>query len=98
MGLTPGVRVSNWVKLRPFNGRSFTMVCVTTVPNSDVEVRTCAAVACTVTVCMEDPTFRVKSKLVVWFTSSVNSACVTASNPSLLALRVYCPGRMFRIT
>ena len=65
IGLTPGVNVSNWVKFRPFNGRSFTDFVVMTVPSSDVVDSTVDRFAVTVSVCWEDPTESLKSSVAV---------------------------------
>ena len=70
MFATPVVIVSNWVKLRPFKGRSLTSLVVTTVPSSELEVCNAAAVAVTVMLLVA-----------IWLTCSVTAGCDTAANP-----------------
>ena len=52
----PGVRISNWVKLRPFSGSSFRGFSPITVPNSEVEDCSNGASALTVTDSLTSPT------------------------------------------
>jgi hypothetical protein len=68
--LTPGVRLSSWVKFRPFNGRSLTCCFTTATPSSEVEVSSDTAFACTLTTSVTAPVLSVKSKVAVWLTSS----------------------------
>src|SRR5580704_6239511 len=65
MGLTPGVGVKNWVKLRPLRGRSLTGFVLMTVPSSEVVDSTVDRLAVTVTTWVEDPTLNVKSSFPV---------------------------------
>jgi hypothetical protein len=68
MGVAPGVSSSSCVKLRPFNGRSFTSVVDMMVPSSEVVDSTCAPSASTVTLDLVSPTFSPASIFTVWST------------------------------
>jgi len=79
--LTPGVRLSNWVKFLPFSGRSFTSVLTIATPSSAVETCRASDFASTFTVCCTEPTESVTSKVAIWFTSSVMFVCREVANP-----------------
>src|SRR6201987_2339326 len=81
--LTPGARASNWVKFRPFNGRSFTSCLTMATPSSELDVSSAASIACTVIVSFIDPAVRLKSKVVVSFTTSVIFVCTEVVNAGL---------------
>ena len=59
--LTPGVRFSSCVKLRPFKGRSLTCSLTTATPSSDVDVSSVTGLSCTSTTSLTAPAFSVKS-------------------------------------
>ncbi len=85
--LTPGVKLSNWVKLRPFNGRSFTCSLTTATPNSEVEVSRASVSAATTTVSLTEPVASATSTVAVWFTNRVTFDCTAALKPSLVIFR-----------
>src|ERR1700758_3014756 len=59
--LTPGVKFSNWVKLRPLSGRSLTSSRTTATPSSEVDVSRVTWLPCTSTISVTDPALSVKS-------------------------------------
>jgi hypothetical protein len=96
-GLTPGESVINWVKLRPFEGRSLIDRSVTIVPNSAVEESTGDTRPVTVIVSDEEPGTSRKSTVDVWLTCRTNPALMLAAKPAFETIRAYCPGRISRI-
>src|ERR1700722_2408050 len=63
--LTPGVRFRSCVKLRPCSGRSFTCSLTTATPSSADEVSISFEVACTVSVSVTDPAFKMMSYVAI---------------------------------
>ena len=82
-GLTPGCRISNSVKLRPFSGSSC-IICSSMVVPSSVLARwtiTPTDSALTVTVSVEAPTSSAIFSVSVWFTSSLKTGSATFLKP-----------------
>ena len=63
--LTPGVRLSIWVKFRPFKGKSLTCFLTMVSPSSEVDVSRAAVVAFTWTVSSVEPGLSVRSTVTV---------------------------------
>src|SRR6266853_2442478 len=63
--LTPGVRLSSWVKFRPFKGKSLTCDLTMASPSSEVDVSRAADVAWTSTVSWVEPVVSTRSTAVV---------------------------------
>src|ERR1700752_3160431 len=59
--LTPGVRLSSWVKFRPFKGKSLTCSFTTATPSSAVVVSNATGLACTSTISLTVPALSTKS-------------------------------------
>ena len=92
MGVTPGVSVSNCVKLRPFNGRSFTAFSPITVPSCAVELSTWVPAASTMTDCDTLPILSVALMVTAWATATSKGEIVSVWKLGVEKVRVYRAG------
>ena len=85
---TPGIRVVNWMKLRPFSGNWLTCSLSMTLPTSPFSVFKLTAFASTVTVSVAAPISNPRVVVVTVETCTSTSFCDSALNPCFAALIV----------